>query len=290
LATRTICENPDEYGFGNMPREVPFECEKIWVSESYHLDQIAHAAGCDPYTLRDLNPEFRRNVTPGRGSVMVRLPHLAPADFETRLASAPKTIVPDNVIHAVRRGDTMKKIAARYGVTTTDIYALPENRKYKNKKLKAGQQISIPLPAPAPMALNTDGSVAATSNAGEPRQSHEIVYTVHRGETLGRISQQLGVSVEEICRQNGIKNRNQIEPGQRLKIVVQDDSLIAANKPIPSSKTQSAAAIKKHKVRSGETVWSIAQRYGADTSDILRWNALKRTSKIYVGQTLVVSP
>lgn len=295
LAARTICEHPEEYGFPPLPREVPFECERIWVGESYHLDQIAYAAGCDPYVLRDLNPEFRRNVTPGRGSVLVRLPQKAPADFDVRLASAPKVTVPDNVVHVVKRGETMKKIAARYGVTTHEIYAQPENRRYKNRKLKAGQQITIPLTVSAPMAANDKdpSGTVKSDNIAPIQDAHEILYTVHRGESLGKISRQLGVSVDEICRQNGIKNPNQIEPGQKLKIVVHDDSIAASSRQITShsavaAKTE-AKAVKKHKVRAGDTVWSIAQRYGADTEDIMRWNSLRRGSKIYVGQMLVVS-
>ncbi|MBI5058444.1 LysM peptidoglycan-binding domain-containing protein [candidate division KSB1 bacterium] len=302
LATKAICENPRQYGFGEMPEEIPFECDRIFVKDCYQLDQIAYAAGCDALEVRDLNPEFRRSVTPGGQTSMVRLPKSPRDDFEVRLASAPKSDYNPTTIHTVRRGETLKSIAARYGVTQAQIKAQPENKKARSGKLKSGMVLTIPTPAPQiveaqPPAAPRTGE--ATSETSPAKESSEIVYTVHRGETLGRIAQQVGVSVSEICRQNGIKNPNKLEPGQKLRIRVDGSQSTVAEvsktpksdsvKAVAAKKTQGAAAATRHRVRAGETVWSIAQRYGADPSDILRWNHLSKRGRILVGQELVVS-
>ena len=43
-------------------------------------------------------------------------------------------------------------------------------------------------------------------------------YIVVKGDTLFKISRRYGVTVDDLVRWNGIKNRNLIHPGQQLKI------------------------------------------------------------------------
>ena len=43
-------------------------------------------------------------------------------------------------------------------------------------------------------------------------------YIVVKGDTLFKISRRYGVTVDDLVRWNGIKNRNLIHPGQELKI------------------------------------------------------------------------
>ena len=43
-------------------------------------------------------------------------------------------------------------------------------------------------------------------------------YIVVKGDTLYKISRRYGVTVDDLVRWNGIKNRNLIHPGQQLKI------------------------------------------------------------------------
>jgi LysM repeat protein len=103
---------------------------------------------------------------------------------------------------------------------------------------------------------------------------------VHRGESLGRIATQLGVSVDQICRENNISDRNEIHPGQKLHVTVKGQ---------PSYASKTSGDKKYHTVQSGDTVWSIAQQYGVNLSEIIGWNRLSRAGRIYPGQRLIVS-
>ncbi|MEO1244483.1 MAG: peptidoglycan DD-metalloendopeptidase family protein [Pseudomonadota bacterium] len=51
-----------------------------------------------------------------------------------------------------------------------------------------------------------------------------------------------------------------------------------------------ASAGETHVVRKGETLYSIAFRYGMDAEDVARWNRLGDGSLIYPGQVLVLTP
>lgn len=67
------------------------------------------------------------------------------------------------------------------------------------------------------------------------------------------------------------------------------------NKPVaeraPSSRsTASTSSAKRHRVRKGESPYSIAKKYGIRLSDLMRWNNLKEGQNIYVGDYLVLTP
>ena len=47
---------------------------------------------------------------------------------------------------------------------------------------------------------------------------------------------------------------------------------------------------EQHIVRKGETLFSIAWRYGKDPADIARWNRLGDGSLIYPGQVIRLTP
>jgi membrane-bound lytic murein transglycosylase D len=290
LATRSICEDPVRFGFPKRPEEIPFACENVWVDDSYRLEDIAHAAGCDEYLTRDLNPEYVRGVTPGKRKTLIRLPGKPRDGWEAQIASMPRTVLPEIAVHKVRKGETLKTIARKYGVSVDDIRSLAQNRRLSNK-LKAGQTITIPLqitPNAPPtqvasaqqVPLTADAKTAATKPESAVL-SHEIIYTVHRGESIGQIARQLGIDPAEICRQNVIKNPSKIYPGQKLKITVQGGPLDVARQ----------GAVKKdtYTVQPGDTIYSIARKTGLDAEQLLDWNKLHPSSKIYPGQELIIS-
>jgi len=233
----------------------------------------------------------------------VRLPRRADAAFETRLAVMPKTVVKPTQVHRVRSGETLATIARKYDTSTKAILTQPENRRIRANRLRVGQEIIIPVPdvtvaaaSPpdaAPTAPKTTAEPAVASKTDSSAPASEIVYTVHRGESLGKISRQLGVPVEVILRQNQLRDPDVLQPGQKLRIRVNGGADEVAQKPAPrqSAPTQAVAPVQPqtHRVRTGETIWSIARQYGLDPLQILSWNRLERDSTIYPGQQLIVS-
>ena len=328
LATRAICENPTQYGFPPMNPETPYGGAEVWVNGNYKLDDVARAAGVDADMVADLNPEFVQGVIPSGAPVKVRLPRDPDSGFESRLAGMPRTIIPATALHKVRRGESLADIASLYGTTPEEIRAMPDNRKVSFKKLRPGVELTVPLAQEIAPKGNQPLAVAAAAmvpksqpangaqkkivvSESEPKSvadvsdpnrvspdklttqaaTHKIIYTVHRGESLGKISRQLGVSVEEICQQNNIKNRNHVVPGSKLTITIEGGPVEVAAQP---QKTDDAAKKPEaksftHTVQPGDTIWSIARQYGQDPHKILNWNRLTRESAIYPGQELIIN-
>ena len=98
--------------------------------------------------------------------------------------------------YTVRRGDTLSRIASRYGVTVQQIVDWNDiqnpNLIYPGQKLKFY------------------GNYTSNNNY--------FSYTVRRGDSLWRIARRFRVSVSYIVNLNGIQNPNLIYPGQILKI------------------------------------------------------------------------
>jgi LysM repeat protein len=107
-------------------------------------------------------------------------------------------------VHIVRRGEYVKVIAARYGVSVTAI--VQANGLRNPNIIYVGQRLKIPCTTAPPPQPPPAGCVK--------------VHVVQRGEYLKVIAARYGVSVTSLVRANGIRNPNLIYPGQRLKIPV----------------------------------------------------------------------
>lgn len=109
----------------------------------------------------------------------------------------------------------------------------------------------------------------AVQAAINKQQGGNTTHTVKSGENLSTIAKQYGTTAKAIQNLNGIKNANLIYPGQKLQI-------------------NGKAKATYHKVKSGDTVSGLAQRYGSSQSQIVSWNNLKNANTIFIGQNLRV--
>ena len=118
-------------------------------------------------------------------------------------------------------------------------------------------------------------SLAVVSSAGA--QGGGTIHYVTYGDTLHSIAARYGVSTHAIMRQNGIMNPNMIYAGQPLVIP-------GGYGPAPVA----AGCKSVHVVVPGETLSSIAYRYGATANELARINHLANSDFVYVGQKICV--
>ncbi|QQP69520.1 LysM peptidoglycan-binding domain-containing protein [Carnobacterium sp. CS13] len=98
-------------------------------------------------------------------------------------------------------------------------------------------------------------------------------YIVKSGDTLSVISNRSGVSVDNLVKWNGIKNKNIIQTGQILKLKA------SAAKPATSKN-------KTYTVKSGDTLSGIALKLGSTVKKLQDKNGIKDANKIYIGQKI----
>ncbi|MCD6554329.1 MAG: hypothetical protein DRI52_01820 [Chloroflexi bacterium] len=185
-----------------------------------------------------------------------------PAATTTPKAAATNTPVPatptpgaspgQTTTYVVQWGDTLYSIASRCGTTVEAIVQM--NSIADPNSIRVGQQLTL-------------------SCAGAPATTVEHI--VKPGENLFRIALMYNTTVEAIAAANGIVNPSYIWVGQRLLIP-------------QGAGTSPTGTGRYHVVQPGETLYSIALRYGTTTAAIAVANDLSNPNLIYPGQTLLI--
>ncbi len=156
-----------------------------------------------------------------------------------------------NIYYIVKSGDTLSHIALWYNTTVEELVKL--NNIQNPNLIYVGQRILI---------LASD----------EPNKEKEITYTVRYGDSLWKIANRYGVSVNSLVTLNNIQNPNLIYPGQQIKVKV--------------SSNNNQANTLYYRVRRGDSLWRIARRYRTTVSNLVRLNNIKNPNLIYIGQIL----
>lgn len=125
-------------------------------------------------------------------------------------------------------------------------------------------------------------SIAQTDSLGIERQGDKVfvVHKVKPQQTLYSLSRRYKTTVSEINAANPIL-ANGLQVGQTLKVPY-GGKLIS-----PDAKVTAQTQESKHKVKAGETLFSIAQKYDVQVSDIKSWNGLA-SNAINLGQELII--
>lgn len=167
----------------------------------------------------------------------------------------------ETINYTIRRGDTLSKIATRYGTTVQELVQL--NQISNPNLIFPGQVIRV--------------LTNSTINGSETRATGSITYTVRRGNTLSQIARAYGVAVQHIVELNNISNPNLIYPGQKLRIT---DSNIQELNPISET---------VYVVRRGDSLSRIARLYGVSVRYLVNLNGIRNPNFIYPGQRIKIN-
>jgi len=185
---------------------------------------------------------------------------------KTATHSAPHT-------YRVAEGDTVSSIAGKFGLSTASVLAL--NGLGWKTTIFPGQQLRL---------TKSTATAPAAQTAGH--------HTVRSGETVSSIASKHGLGTSAVLRANGLSASSIIYPGQRLALPKSKATISSASassvRPISSGSTTAQAATKKYVIATGDTISSIAKRFGVSTDSILEANSLTATSLIYAGRSIVV--
>ena len=278
LALALVAKDPALYGVQVDPDKPP-DVDLVKPGHPIDLRLVADATGLDLDDLRMLNPEMLRLVTPDLPDFELRLPVGTAAKFQAAIASIPPDKWKSWRIHEVVEGETLASIAKRYKVSVSSIEET--NHLESAADVELGQKLTIPAAAPATLQL--------------------VHYRVRRGDTLAGIAEQFSVTVSDIKRWNGIRG-NQVPRGSRLRIYA------GGEPPSPHAKGKSAdaqepgevksvAQQKKnsdeevhHRVKQGETLYSIAREYGTTVAALREANPSLKDHTLEAGELLTVAP
>ena len=231
-------------------------------------------------------------------------------------------IITKKVYHKVRSKENISSIARKYGCTTGEIKKWNRLKKasvYKGQKLAIYVKTKRPIPvekdqtpAVTPQPQQNEEVVVESDNAPDSEQETAVVkksvttsksaapryHIVKKGEYLAKIAQKYNVTLNDLREWNNLKN-NVVFVGQKIRINSPDlaSKTNAADTAVAHSKTPEKPAAKPipkgkqvyYTVQSGDTLWSIAQKYrGVTVNQIRQWNNLSTKHALKVGQKLKV--
>ena len=133
--------------------------------------------------------------------------------------------------YKIQKGDLLSTLAVKNGVTIGSI--LKANANLDPKKLRIGQTIKIPAPAPAAATSvagtgSTPPTGALGSTPGAATGSAMGTYKVKPGDTLTKIARAHGITVNQLRAANNMKT-TQVQVGKVLKIPARSQKTAAAN-------------------------------------------------------------
>lgn len=132
-------------------------------------------------------------------------------------------------------------------------------------------------------------AILARAQEETPVPPGVTIHIVQRGESLWRIAQDYGVTVEAVAALNGLPPTSGIKAGDHL--LVPDSSVVTAPTVADVSSVDTASVPlydTLHVVGRGETLFRIAQSYGLTVNDLAVANNLTDPSLIYAGQQLLI--
>ncbi|NOY06771.1 MAG: LysM peptidoglycan-binding domain-containing protein [Chlorobi bacterium] len=196
------------------------------------------------------------------------------------------------LVHAVKRGETLGRIARKYHVRISDLMAW--NAMESGDIIRTGDELVVWI---RKKAEQNPGAVSS-SEIATAQETTQLVPTrryhrIRAGETLSAIAGRYNVSVDELKEWNDLKGTS-IKAGKLLQVGVLKGNKGGAE-GTPSRRVQETAAVPPrgsadavtHVVRKGESLGDIAGRYSVSTSQLRTWNSLSG-DLIKAGQSLVI--
>jgi membrane-bound lytic murein transglycosylase D len=209
LAVRAILEDPEAYGFTLPEPQAPPEFDVVRTERTADLGELERRLQLADGTIKGLNPELRRNATPP-DPYDVKVPRGMTQQVADAITQLPHRVVTAEVApasarsgstsHRVRPGETLSRVASRYGTTVDALVAL--NGLQSADRIVPGQTLRV---------RGSGGSSGSGSSGGT------TTHRVRQGDNLWIIAQRYGTTVERIKSDNGLRG-NLLRVGQKLVI------------------------------------------------------------------------
>lgn len=299
IAATYIMNYPDQHGICAGEYDYVQSIDTVHVTEQVNMQQIAQTMNITIEDLRDLNPQYKQDIIPGGyKEYVLRLPSAKAVDFisqeeqiykdREQFLAHRKVVEPASenvnsstitsgksvtkVRYKVRRGDNLSSIASKYKVSVNQI---KKWNGLKSNRLNVGQVLAVGMKSVPTQVkkktVNTENNqssnaVLANQNTEEVSSSSSLLSN-YFAQVRERADNEKNIKIDDNANNEGSTSLETGDQSDR-------DDLYTRNTIY-------------HKVRIGETLSQIADKYNVPAKEIKSWNKLKTTNP-KVGQRLVI--
>ena len=184
--------------------------------------------------------------------------------------------------HKVRDGETLGHIARKYQTT---VNLLQEVNGIRDKWIRAGDSIIIPVATKnLKEYLSKDRRRVALQST--KRTGYKIKHEVKSGDTFWDLSRKYKVNTSQLASWNGMSPKDTLMPGQQL--VVWSKTRSRANTHFVEPPSRATRQQLHYKVRKGDSLARIADKFSVTVEKLRRWNSLKKGKYLQPGQHLTL--
>lgn len=266
IALARLLKDPEKYGVSfPVIQNTPY-FSVVETGGQMDLSQAAEMADVDLEEIYKLNPQYNQWATSPNGPYELLVPISQQDVFKARLLELPIDQRIKWQRYKIKSGDSLILIAKKFH-TTPD--ALKQVNPIRNNLLRAGHMLLIPTAFKNPnsyaySAANRLSKKQALTRGA--RGSKKMNYTVRSGDSFWELSKKHKVSVGKIAKWNGMAPKDPLKPGQKLVIWSKTEKV---------NKNREIIRKIRYRVRNGDSLHLIADKFNVQVKDIKRWNQLK---------------
>ena len=293
LAVTIMAKNPSQYGLDLIKKDKPVPYDTVTIDYPIDLRLAAECVDASADELLDLNPSLLRMTTPrvseagtgiGTGRIQAFELH-PPAGTADKFQAAVASIPTDKRVwwryHKIQNGKTLAAIARTYHTTPKAIAEANGLTVDANGGMSFGPINGALVPDTRLIIPIAPGKQSTTDTSTYARAITR--YKVRKGDTVEKVAENFGVSEKMVRSWNHLKGSSlagrtvlylhlPVAPGTRAAA---GETQVASKRPPHKSAKKpaaSASAVTHHKVKQGETLYSIASSYNTTVQALKKDN------------------
>jgi len=274
LALAMVAKDPLLYGIHVDP-DPPLTFDTVNLDHSISLRLVADATNASLDDVQALNPELVRGITPNEPGFALHVPPGTGAELKKEIAAIPLDKRTSWRLAKLEPGQTLGEVARQYHVSLASLENV--NVIDAHDPVAPGTELVVPTP---------------------PSTLHRwVAYRIRRGDTVGGVAGRFHVSVGQLREWNHLRG-NEIIAGRELRIYETLHSFYGRTRDVAyhprryagraGRRVSEGHGTVEHRVRPGETLWSIARTYRTTVSALRQENPFLANRELKAGDRLSV--
>ncbi|HET8939788.1 MAG TPA: LysM peptidoglycan-binding domain-containing protein [Polyangiales bacterium] len=303
MAYAVIGRNPKRFGVDDVVPVAPAETVSIELPGGLSLAKIARAAGIEVPALAALNPELKKPRLPPDAKLWpVRFPKERAARFREKWASH-GPLLPPHRQHILRLGERVSDVAELYSTTAAKLLKL--NDLPDGSEPRAGDKLIVPDVDPIEKPLTVEPTVV-----GVPAETfvyvdrQRVFYRVVQNDNLDEIARFFHVTADEVRRWNRVAADAKLQRGMFLQLYVPRGSELSQTLVLAPNQVrtlvvgseeffnfhegQQNRVRMRYKVKPGDTLRSLSERFDLSIGSIARINQFDREKKLVADSEIII--